>query len=127
MSCCGCRVVISAPVPLDWHSRHETSTLKVRIEEARGTYCAAMSMVTSVFLWCLCQAIRRAVSQELTGQESHRKYGNIGEVSKRAICVFVLLFGHDIFCLSLALVLTIISVEDYHMRVILELFTIQAI
>ena len=34
------------------------------------TYCAAMSLVASVFLWCLCQAIRRAVSQELTGQES---------------------------------------------------------
>ena len=42
-----------------------------------NTYCGAMSLVTSVFLWSLHQAIRRAVSQERTGQESHRKYGKV--------------------------------------------------
>ena len=32
-----------------------------------------------------------------------------------AVYVFVLLFGHNMFCLGLALVLTLISFEDWHM------------
>ena len=60
------------------------------------TYCAAMSLVNSVFLWCLCQAIRLAVSQELTGKESQEIWKRHRGEYKWAVGVFVLLFGHNI-------------------------------
>ena len=49
------------------------------------TYCGAMSLVTSLFLWCMCQAIRQEVNQELMGQESHREYGNVTGVSTHGL------------------------------------------
>ena len=55
------------------------------------------------------------MSQELTGQESQEIWkGQRGEYTW-AVGVFVLLFGHSMFCLGLALVLAQISFDDWHM------------
>ena len=48
------------------------------------------------------------------GQESQEIWKRHRGEYTWAVYVFVLLFGHNMFCLGLALVLALISFEDWH-------------